>query len=75
MDKTQIIRSSIAAVLRIPQEDILSTDNLKDDLGADSIDIIEIGLKIFWETDMEASDETMDKWLTVRDIEDWIGGR
>ena len=45
---------------------------LKDDLGADSFDSIDIIMEIESEFDIEVSEEDSDKWKTVKDVVEYI---
>lgn len=44
----------------------------EDDLGADSLDKVEVLMALEEEFDIEVSDEAAEKWRTVDDIVDYI---
>jgi len=62
------VRKIISEQLAVPAGDIQGDHRLKDDLGADSLDSIEI--LMFLENDFEVSldDEVAEQWKTVGDI-------
>lgn len=62
----------IADHFRKPTSDISVNSNLIDDLGADSIDSIEITLLIEKEFDIEVSDKEIDQIDTVQSVIDLI---
>lgn len=47
-------------------------DNLHDDLGADSLDTVELMMAFEEEYDLEISDEDIDRIATVQDIVDYL---
>lgn len=46
--------------------------SLADDLGADSIDAIELTMQFEEAFDIEIPDEAVENWKTVKDILDYI---
>lgn len=48
------------------------TDKLEDDLGADSLDRIEITMHIEDDFGIEIPDEDMDRMITIQDIIDYV---
>jgi acyl carrier protein len=62
------IRKRIADQLSIDEEDIRMDSSFVDDLGADSLDIVELIMALEEEFDMEIPDEDAEKISTVRDV-------
>ena len=51
------------------------TTNLKDDLGADSLDAVELNMALEEEFGLTISDEALVNFVTVQDIVDYISGQ
>ncbi|BCG50215.1 acyl carrier protein [Ralstonia phage RP13] len=66
----QVITQTICVM-----EDVKLEHKLVDDLGADSIEIIEVGMDIEDEFHMEIPDEDIEKWVTVQDVVTYIENR
>jgi acyl carrier protein len=69
------IRKRIADQLSIDEEDIRMDSSFVDDLGADSLDIVELIMALEEEFDMEIPDEDAEKISTVRDVVEYIKAR
>lgn len=54
--------------------DIKATDRLREDLGADSLDVVEIIMEIEEEFDIEIEDEVFEEMKTVQGIIDYVKG-
>lgn len=65
------IRNIIAEVLTVPEEVTLEASFI-DDLGADSLDTVELVMALEEEFDMEIPDEDAEKIVTVADAIDYI---
>ncbi len=52
--------------------EIEATSNIKDDLGADSLDMVEIVMEIEEEFDVEVEDADTASIITVQDIVDYV---
>lgn len=59
----------------LPEEKITESLNLKDDLGADSITIMEVVLEIEEAFDIEVADEDMEKIQTIGDAVDYLSNK
>lgn len=57
----------ISTHLGLPPEEITQNASFKDDLGADSLEIVEIFMAVEEEFDLEIQDEEMDAIVTVGD--------
>lgn len=66
------IRARIAEQLSIDEEDITMESSFIDDLGADSLDIVELIMALEEEFDMEIPDEDAEKITTVGDVVEYI---
>lgn len=74
-DKDQIaakLKDLIAASLGVSMDDIEPGDSFIDDLGADSLDIVELVMLIEKEFSIEIPDEDAEKIATVQDSIDYI---
>ena len=66
------VRELIADELDVDVEEVTLEANLTDDLGADSLDAVELIMAIEDEFDIEVSDEQAQKFKTVKQIVDYI---
>jgi len=62
------VRNVLAEILGVDEAECTADANLFDDLGADSLDIIELMMGVEEALDIEIVDETAEKWKTVGDI-------
>jgi len=69
------IRKRIADQLSIDEEEIKMDSSFADDLGADSLDIVELIMALEEEFDMEIPDEDAEKISTVGDVVEYIKAR
>lgn len=72
-DVEQRLKEIIAEQLGISEEEIVPEASFVDDLGADSLDLVELIMALEEEFDMEISDEEAEKILTVQDAINYIG--
>jgi len=66
------VKEIIAEQLGINEEDITLDSSLSDDLGADSLDIVEVVMALEEEFETEISDAEVDKMDTVKDFVDFV---
>jgi len=66
------VRELIADELDVDVEEVTLEANLTDDLGADSLDAVELIMAIEDEFDIEVSDEQAQKFKTVKEIVAYI---
>lgn len=58
--------------LSVKKEDILPSSNFTEDLGADSLDLVELVMAFEEEFDIEIPDEESEKVQTVQDAVDAV---
>jgi acyl carrier protein len=66
------LRDLIANALRVNPADVKPAASFIDDLGADSLDIVELVMAIEKEFDIEIPDEDAEKIATVQDAINYI---
>ncbi|WP_460287520.1 acyl carrier protein [Clostridium faecium] len=69
------IRERIAEQLSIEEDEIKMESFFIDDLGADSLDIVELIMALEEEFDIEIPDEDAEKISTVGDVVEYIKAR
>ncbi len=61
--------------LGVEEAQVTSEASFKDDLGADSLDVVELVMELEDEFDLEISDEDAEKITTVGDVVKYIESR
>ncbi|MGQ9652529.1 MAG: acyl carrier protein [Thermodesulfobacteriota bacterium] len=69
---TQRLKEIIAEQLGISEEEIVPEASFVDDLGADSLDLVELIMALEEEFGMDISDEEAEKIQTVQDAINYI---
>ena len=69
------IKRIISEQLGISEEEIQGESNFVEDLGADSLDIVELIMAMEEEFEMEIPDEDAEKLLRVQDVIEYINKR
>lgn len=69
------IKHIIAEQLSISEEEVANEASFIDDLGADSLDIVELVMAMEEEFEMEIPDEDAEKLLSVQDVIDYVKKR
>ncbi len=75
MDKEEIKQKVVDLIvekLDVDREDVKPEAHIVDDLGADSLDIVELVMALEDEFDIEIPDEDAEKIRTVQDVFDYI---
>lgn len=72
--KEKIIRI-IKETLSVEESEITSATIFTDDLGADSLDMVELVVEVEREFGISIPDDYIRKILTVADLENYISGR
>lgn len=68
----KVIKKIIADQLGMDVEEIRNDMSYVDDLGADSLDIVELIMSLEEEFEVEVPDEDAEKLLTVQDTLDYV---
>lgn len=66
------VKAIIVEQLGVPTEEVVETASFIEDLGADSLDIVELVMALEEEYDIEISDEDAEKIQTVGDAISYI---
>ncbi len=69
------VRAIIAEKLNVDQDEIKLESSIVDDLGADSIDLIELIMNLEEEYGINISDEEAVKLKTVGDVVDFLNSQ
>ncbi len=75
MSTDKKIKQIIAEQLGLNEDEIAESASLLDDLGADSLDIVELVMAMEEEFEMEIPDEDAEKIVTVKDVIDYVKRR
>jgi acyl carrier protein len=65
----------VAEQLEVDPSEVKEESNFANDLGADSLDVVELVMALEEEFDIEVPDEAAEKLLTVRSVVDYINER
>jgi acyl carrier protein len=71
-DIFQRVKNIIVDRLGVEESEVTLESSFKDDLGADSLDVVELVMELEDEFDMEISDEDAEKINTVGDVVNYI---
>lgn len=74
-DLSSRIRSVMAEQLGIELADIEPKANILDDLGADSLDVVELVMALEEVFDIEVPDDAVESMNTVADVEKFVEAR
>lgn len=69
---SEAVIAAIAKQLRIPAEKVTPASRIKDDLGADSLDILQLLMTIEEELGITIPDEALADFSTVGDITKYL---
>lgn len=75
MDVMQQVKQIIVEQLNVSEEEVVPTASFVDDLGADSLDVVELVMEFEEKFDLEISDEDAEKIATVEDAVRYIESR
>jgi acyl carrier protein len=68
----QKVREIVCEQLGVGEDEVTPDSSFIEDLGADSLDIVELVMALEEEYDMEISDEDAEKIRTVQDVVNYI---
>jgi acyl carrier protein len=66
------IKKIVAEKLSVDLDEVVPDASFVDDLGADSLDLVELIMSMEEEFDIEISDEQAEKLVTVKDVLDYV---
>ena len=66
------VKEIVCEQLGVSEEEVTPEASFIEDLGADSLDIVELVMALEEEYEMEISDEDAEKIKTVKDVIDYI---
>ncbi len=66
------VKKIIAEKLGVEIEKVIPEASFIDDLGADSLDLVELIMTMEEEFEMDISDDAAEKLITVKDVIDYI---
>jgi acyl carrier protein len=66
------VKKIIAEKLSVDLEEIVPEASFVDDLGADSLDLVELIMSMEEEFDIDISDEDAEKMVTVKDAIEYV---
>ena len=66
------LQEIVAEVMNVDREDVTPDTKFADDLGADSLDVVQIVMAIEEEFDVEIPTEEIEKIVTVGDAADML---
>ena len=67
------VKKIIADKLSVDLTEVVPEASFTNDLGADSLDLVELIMSMEEEFDIEISDEEAENLITVNDVLDYIG--
>ncbi|MBQ5825555.1 MAG: acyl carrier protein [Clostridia bacterium] len=66
------VREIICKQLELEESDVTMDTNIRDDLGADSLDLVDLAMSLEDEFEVEVPDNALEKFETVADIVKFI---
>jgi acyl carrier protein len=72
MNTFERVRKVLVEQLDVSEDEVTPTASIVDDLGADSLDVVEIIMGLEEEFDVEIPDEDAEKITTVQQIIDYV---
>ena len=74
-DTLERVAKIVVDRLGVEEAEVKPEASFKDDLGADSLDVVELVMELEDEFDLEISDEDAEKIATVADVVEYINSR
>ena len=78
MNAEDRVKQIIAVQLGVNESEVTLDSKLMDDLGADSLDIVELTMQVEEEWDIEIPDDDVEKLVdagTVKDVLDYVAAK
>jgi len=75
MENFDKLKEILVDVLGVSEDDIKPESKFVDDLGADSLDLVELIMAFEDKFGIEISDEDAEKMVTVKDVLDYISSQ
>jgi len=75
VELTAKIRTIVAGQLGVEATEVVPQASILDDLGADSLDVVELVMALEEEFDIEVPDEDVEAIRTVGDVETYVSSR
>jgi acyl carrier protein len=72
MTTLERVRKVLMEQLEVSEDEVTPVASIVDDLGADSLDVVEIVMGLEEEFDIEVSDQDAEKLPTVQDIVNYV---
>ena len=72
MTTLERVRKVLMEQLEVSEDEVTPSASIVDDLGADSLDVVEIVMGLEEEFDIEVSDQDAEKLPTVQDIVNYV---
>ena len=72
MSKFEDIQEVVAEQLSIGKDEIKEDTKFSEDLGADSLDVVELVMALEEKFDIEIPDDDAEKLLTPKDVVDYL---
>ncbi|MGH0035193.1 MAG: acyl carrier protein [Myxococcota bacterium] len=66
------VHSLVSEQLGVDRDDVRPDANILDDLGADSLDVVELVMSIEEAFDLEIPDEDVEGMRTIADVESYV---
>lgn len=71
-DTLERVKKIIVDRLDVEESEVVPEASFREDLGADSLDVVELVMELEDEFEMEISDEEAEKISTVQEVIDYI---
>ena len=75
MENFDKLKEILVDVLGVNEDDVKPESKFVDDLGADSLDLVELIMAFEDKFGIEISDEEAEKMVTVKDVLDYISSK
>ena len=75
MENFDKLKEILVDVLGVNEDDVKPESKFVDDLGADSLDLVELIMAFEDKFAIEISDEEAEKMVTVKDVLDYISSK